>query len=299
MVVKEVGEPVGEPSSTTDPAADPAADPVRGRVALVTGASSGIGAASARALAEGGAAAVGICARREDRLRTVRDECREHAPASEMFVVDLADLDGLGAFAAEVERTLGRVDLLINNAGVAKRRRMPDLALEELRGVLDLNFLAPVALTNALLPGMVERGWGRIVNVSSMGTRSAALRVGAYAASKAALELWTEGLYLDLLGTGVRAQVLVPGTTATEFSRPSPDNEEPFPPDPNAQAPEDVAAGLLRLLRSDDFEGFASDAHAATSHAKRSDPNGFLAGIVPLLTPESDASAAGSPEQSR
>jgi len=262
---------------------DAISDPIRGRVVLVTGASSGIGAATARAVAEAGAAAVGICARREDRLRAVLDDCRRHAPDSELFVVDLSEIDGLGVFAAEVERTLGRVDVLVNNAGVAKRRRMPDLTLAELRAVLDLNFLAPVALTNALLPGMVERGWGRIVNVSSMGTRSVALRVGAYAASKAALELWTEGLTVDLLGTGVRAQLLVPGTTATEFSRASPDNEEPFPPDPNAQTPDEVAAALLSLLHSDDFEGFASEAHAATSHAKRSDPNGFLAGIVPLL----------------
>ncbi|HEU5302645.1 MAG TPA: SDR family NAD(P)-dependent oxidoreductase [Acidimicrobiia bacterium] len=276
-----------------------AGDPIAGRVALVTGASSGIGAASARALAAAGATAVGLCARREDRLREVLEDCRRHAPDSELFVVDLADVDGLGAFAARIERTLGRVDVLVNNAGVAKRRRIPDLTLDELRGVLDVNLLAPVALTNALLPGMIERGWGRIVNVSSMGTRSAALRVGAYAASKAALELWTEGLYLDLLGTGVRAQVLVPGTTATEFSRPTPDNEEPFPPDPNAQTPEDVAAALLALLRSEDFEGFASDAHAATSHAKRSDPNGFLAGIVPLLAPAVSPPAPGEPDPSR
>ncbi len=269
-------------SKTSEQSVD---DPIAGRIALVTGASSGIGAASARALAAAGAAAVGICARREDRLQDVLADCREHAPDSELFVVDLSEIDGLPAFAAEVERTLGRVDLLVNNAGVAKRRRMPDLELDELRGVLDINFLAPVALTDALLPGMVERGWGRIVNVSSMGTRSAALRVGAYAASKAALELWTEGLYLDLLGTGVRAQVLIPGTTATEFSRPTPDNEEPFPPDPNAQTPEDVAAGLLALLRSPDFEGFASEAHAATSHAKRSDPNGFLAMVATHLAP--------------
>ena len=264
-------------------AASTADDPIAGRVALVTGASSGIGAASAVALARAGATAVALCARREDRLREVLGRCREHAPASEMFVVDLSEIDGLPGLAAEVERALGRVDILVNNAGVAKRRRMPDLTIAELQCVLDINFLAPVALTNALLPGMVERGWGRIVSVSSMGTRSVALRVGAYAASKAALELWTEGMYVDLLGTGVRAQVLVPGTTATEFSRPTPDNEEPFPPDPNAQSPDDVATGLLALLRSEDFEGFASEAHAAASHMKRSNVNGFLAGIVPLL----------------
>jgi short-subunit dehydrogenase len=263
------------------------ADPIRGRVALVTGASSGIGAATAVALAEAGASAVALCARREDRLREVLDRCREHAPGSAMFPVDLVDLDSLPDVARRVEAELGPVDLLVNNAGVAKRRRMTDLSVAELDGVMRINFYAPVVLTGALLPGMIERGHGRIVNISSMGTRSAALRVGAYAASKAALELWTEGLMLDLLGTGVRAQLLVPGTTRTEFSQPSPDNEAPFPPDPNAQDPADVAAALLALLRSEDFEGFASDAHAATSLAKRSDPNAFLASVQEHLTPSS------------
>jgi len=264
---------------------EPTADPVRGRVALVTGASSGIGAATAVALAKAGATAVALCARREDRLREVLERCREHAPGSAMFPVDLVDLDALPDLARQVEAELGPVDLLVNNAGVAKRRRMTDLSVAELDGVMRINFYAPVVLTGALLPGMIERGHGRIVNVSSMGTRSAALRVGAYAASKGALELWTEGLMLDLLGTGVRAQLLVPGTTRTEFSQPSADNEAPFPPDPNAQEPADVAAALLALLRSDDFEGFASDAHAATSLAKRSDPNAFLASVQEHLTP--------------
>jgi short-subunit dehydrogenase len=263
-------------------------DPITGRIALVTGASSGIGAASAVALAAAGAAAVGICARREDRLAETLAQVQEHAPASACFVADLADLAALPDLARRVEDALGPVDLLVNNAGVAKRRRMPDLSLEELEGVMRVNFYAPVALTGAVLPGMIERGLGAIVNVSTMGTRSAAVRVGAYAASKAALELWTEGLMLDLLGTGVTAQLLVPGTTKTEFSRPNVDNEAPFPADPNAQEPEAVAAALLRLLRSDAFEGFASDAHAATALAKRSDPNGFLAAVRQHLTPAAE-----------
>jgi short-subunit dehydrogenase len=270
-------------------------DPVVGRIALVTGASSGIGAASAVALAEAGAAAVVVCARREDRLSEVVEQCRAHAPASAMFPVDLVDLDALPGFVERVQGEVGPIDLLVNNAGVAKRRRMPDLTVAELEAVMRINFYAPVVLTGALVPGMIERGHGRIVNVSSMGTRSAALRVGAYAASKAALESWTEGLMLDLLGTGVRAQLLVPGTTKTEFSAPTPDNEAPFPPDPNAQEPAEVAEALLALLHSDDFEGFASTAHAATSHAKRSDPNGFLATVRAHLTPS--APDAGEPDE--
>jgi short-subunit dehydrogenase len=271
------------------PVPSPDGDPIAGRIALVTGASSGIGAAAAVALAVVGAEAVAICARREDRLQQVLERVREHAPASQAFVVDLADLDGLPAFAEQVEAAFGRVDLLVNNVGVPKRRRMQDMTRAEFEDILRVNFLSAVTLTGALLPGMLGRGTGRIVNVSSMGTRTAAVRVGAYAASKAALELWTEGLLLDLLGTGVAAQLFVPGTTRTEFSRPRDDNDEPFPPDPNAMEPEDVAARLLDLVRSDAFEGFASDASAELSRTKRSDPNAFLDMVKGALRPEPSA----------
>jgi short-subunit dehydrogenase len=251
-------------------------DPITGRVALVTGASSGIGAATAVAFAAAGAAAVAICARREDRLAAVLRQVREHAPRSDALVVDVSDLDALPAFATRVEAAVGPVDLLVHNVGVPKRRRMQDLTREEMEDVLRVNFLAAVTLTSALLPGMLERGRGTIVSVSSMGTRSAAVRVGAYAASKAALELWTEGLRLDLLGTGVTACLFVPGTTRTEFARPRGADDEPFPPDPNAMEAEDVAAALVEHLRTGAFEGFASPAHAELSRTKRSDPNAFL-----------------------
>jgi short-subunit dehydrogenase len=277
-------------------ATDPSEDPIAGRVALVTGASSGIGAATAVALAAEGARAVAICARRKDRLDEVLEHVRAHAPDSRAFVVDLADLDGLPGFAREVESELGRVDLLVNNVGVAKRRRMQAITRREFEDVMRVNFLSAVTLTTALLPGMLDRADGRIVNVSSMGTRTAAVRVGAYAASKAALELWTEGLLLDLLGTGVTAQLFVPGTTRTEFSLPREDQDEPFPPDPNAMEPAAVAEALVALVRSDAFEGFASDAGAELSKAKRSDPNAFLDMVKGALRPE--PSARGGPERS-
>jgi short-subunit dehydrogenase len=263
-------------------------DPITGRVALVTGASSGIGAASAVALAAEGAAAVGICARRQDRLETVLEQVRARAPRSDAFVVDVSDLDGLPGFAERVERSLGPVDVLVNNVGVPKRRRMQDISRAEIEDVLRVNFLSATTLTGALLPGMLTRGFGRIVNVSSMGTRTAAVRVGAYAASKAVLELWTEGLMLDLLGTGVSAQLLVPGTTRTEFSLARDADDEPFPPDPNAMEPDAVAAALVSLLRSDAFEGFASEAHADLSRTKRSDPNAFLAMVRGRLSGAAD-----------
>ncbi|MBM3661050.1 MAG: SDR family oxidoreductase, partial [Actinobacteria bacterium] len=179
--------------------ADGTTDVVAGARVLVTGASSGIGAALAVALARAGAT-VGICARRADRLGEVLDVCRAHAPRSRMWAVDLGDLDAIPAFAATVETALGGVDVLVNCAGIPKRRRIPELSEADLEEVMRVNFFAPVALVRALLPGMLDRGHGRIVNLTTMGTHSAAARVGAYCASKAALEMYTEALHLDLLG---------------------------------------------------------------------------------------------------
>ena len=124
---------------------------------------------------------------------------------------------------------MGGVDVLVNNAGIPKRRRTTTMSAADAEGVMAMNYFSPVRLTLALLPRMIERGRGDIVNVSSMGVHLVAFGVGAYSASKAALELFTESLYVELPGTGVRAHLVVPGTTATEFSTPRDDNDPPLP----------------------------------------------------------------------
>src|SRR6478609_1827577 len=126
---------------------------------LVTGASSGIGAAAAVAFANAGAT-VGICARRADRLAGVLERCQASAPESRAWAVDLADLDGLGVFAACADGELGGIDVLVNNAGIPMRRKMQELTLDDLETVMRINFYSPVVLTSALLPGMLERGRG-------------------------------------------------------------------------------------------------------------------------------------------
>ena len=239
---------------------------------LVTGASSGIGAATAIAFAQRGAT-VGICARRGDRLAEVLAE----VPGGRSWVVDLADLDALDDFAARVERELGGVDVLVNNAGVPKRRRTTTMTAADVEGVMAMNYFSPVRLTLALLPGMLERERGDIVNVSSMGAHLVAFGVGAYAASKAALELFTEALYVELPGTGVRAHLVVPGTTATEFSTPKEGNDPPLPPGPGAATAEEVAAAIVACVESDQFVSYATVRDADTSATKAADPNRFLA----------------------
>jgi short-subunit dehydrogenase len=252
---------------------------------LVTGASSGIGASVAVAFARAGAT-VGICARRQDRLEEVLDRCRQWAPDSRLWAVDLARLDGLEAFASQVAAELGGVDVLVNNAGVPKRRLAASLSAEDVEGVMAINYFSPVRLTLALLPGMLSRGSGHVVNVSSMGAHSAAYRVGAYAASKAALELFTESLYLELGGTGVHAHLFVPGSTRTEFSTPKDGNDPPFVQDPSAYAdPDDVATALLGCLEDPRFETFASEREEATATRKAADLNGWLATLRQRFSP--------------
>ena len=124
---------------------------------------------------------------------------------------------------------------------------------------------------------MVERGRGDIVNVSSMGAHLVAFGVGAYAASKAALELFTEALYVELPGTGVRAHLVVPGTTATEFSTPKEGNDPPLPPGPGAATAEEVAAAIVACVDADHFVSYATARDADTSATKAADPNAFLA----------------------
>ena len=244
---------------------------------LVTGSSSGIGEATALAFARTGAT-VGICARREDRLADVLARCREHAPDSRMWVTDLSDLDAVDALAARAVDELGGVDVLVNNVGVPKRRKTTTLTPADVESVMAINYFGPVRLTLALLPGMVERGSGHIVNVSSMGAHMIAFGTGAYAASKGALELFTEALYLDLAGTGVHAHLVVPGTTKTEFSQEREGNDPPFPSDPATTAsPDEVADAIVRALDDDRFLTFATERDAATAAAKAADPNTFLA----------------------
>jgi short-subunit dehydrogenase len=247
---------------------------------FVTGASSGIGAASALALTEAGHT-VGICARREDRLAEVA--ARTGGP---MWVADLADLDSLDALAAKVDDEMGGVDVLVNNAGVPKRRRTKAMTAVDLEDVMAMNYHSPVRLALAFLPRMLERGSGEIVNVSSMGVHSAAFGVGAYSASKAALELFTEALYLELAGSGVRARVLVPGTTATEFSDDKPGNEPSMVKGaPGGATAEDVASALVASLGDDRYITYAMAKDEAGAAAKAADPNAFLAKAREALKP--------------
>jgi short-subunit dehydrogenase len=248
----------------------------RGQRVVITGASSGIGAATAVEFARLGAV-VGLVARREPQLAEVLASCRAFTPESAMFVADLADLDHIDVLVADVIAAFGQIDVLVNNAGVPKRRKVTALTVADAESVMRMNYLSPVALTLAALPAMRERGAGHVVNISSMGAHMVSFGVGAYAATKAALELFTEAMYVELAGTGVHAHIVVPGTTRSEFSTPKDGNDPPFPSDPATTVdPEVVAAAIIASLSDERLITYATEREQATAAAKSADPNAFL-----------------------
>jgi len=218
---------------------------LKGCRALVTGASSGIGAGLAEALAAEGAI-VGICARRGERLAEVVGRCMEHSPESRMWVVDLADLDAVDQLSVDVLDAFGGVDLLVNNAGIPKRRHVTALNIDTITQVMHINYLSPTRLTMALLPQMLERGSGTIVNVSSIAAQLSAPGEAAYDASKAALTAFSEAMAMDLWDSGVKVMVVYPGVIDTDlFSLP--DNDIPNLPvqaEPVSVAVDAILGGL-------------------------------------------------------
>jgi short-subunit dehydrogenase len=212
---------------------------------LVTGASSGIGAGLAEALAARGAI-VGICARRADRLAEVVARCREHSPESRMWSVDLADFDSVDQLAADVVDAFGGIDLLVNNAGIPKRRHTTALDIETITQVMHINYLSPMRLTMALLPQMLARGSGTIVNISSIAATLSAPGEAAYDASKAALTAFSEAMAVDLWETGIKVMVVYPGVIDTDlFSLPDNDIPNlPVPAEPVSVAVDAILGGL-------------------------------------------------------
>ncbi|OBG76009.1 SDR family oxidoreductase [Mycobacterium sp. E3305] len=243
---------------------------------LITGASSGLGAALARRLAAG-RAVVGLVARRRDRLGEVLADCRRTSPASAMWVADLADTAALDGLAARAWDELGGVDVLINNAAVPKRRPVTALTPGEVEDVMRVNFFAPMRLTLALLPRMVARGSGLIVNVSSVGGRLGIIHESAYCASKFALCGWSEAMAVDLYGSGVSVKLIEPGPVDTEIWD-HPGSEEPLYQGPKVPADE-VADGIIAALDGDGFEHYVPDMKAVVD-AKNADLDAFIAGAA-------------------
>ncbi len=188
----------------------------RGKVIVVTGASSGIGYEAARAFAERGAIVVGV-ARREDRLRRLVEECKAHSPASSYVSGDLGERAFAERVVEEAVSLHGRLDVLINNAGISKHKQIYHMSAEEAEYVMRVNFLSAVWTTLAAIPPMLCQGGGFIVNVSSFAAKVAPPREAVYAASKAAMNSFSEGLWGDLAGSNIHVALVNPGPIDTEI----------------------------------------------------------------------------------
>lgn len=185
---------------------------IRGKTVVITGASSGIGRATAIEMARRGAHVV-LGARRMAQLERVADECRALGVHATAFECDVTKPDDCAKLIAHA----GVVDVLVNNAGFAVLDSIADAALDDLREMMDTNFFGAVHMTQAVLPQMLARGAGTIVNVSSICGIMGYARMGGYCATKFALVGFTEALRDEVLPRGVRVALVCPATTKSEF----------------------------------------------------------------------------------
>jgi short-subunit dehydrogenase len=178
---------------------------VDGTITLITGGSSGIGEATAKKIADAGGEVV-LVARTRENLDKVADDIRSNGGTAHVYPCDLTDMDAIAAMADKVLADLGGVDMLINNAGRSIRR---SLALSydrihDYQRTMQLNYLGAVQLILKFIPGMRERGFGHIINVSSVGVQTRAPRFGAYIASKAALDSLCDALQAEVVSDDVK-----------------------------------------------------------------------------------------------
>jgi serine 3-dehydrogenase len=183
-----------------------------GKIAVVTGASAGIGAATARSLSAAGATLL-LVARRGDRLRALQVEL---GGATAILALDLAREDAAQTMLDYAEAQFGHVDILVNNAGMLRVGTFETFDLMNLRPMIALNYETVVRSTILFAQAMKERGSGQIVNISSIGAHLTAAGSGIYGGLKRALEIFTDASRIELAGTGVKVGIVAPGTTSTE-----------------------------------------------------------------------------------
>jgi clavulanate-9-aldehyde reducatase len=189
---------------------------IEGRVAAVTGASSGIGEATALALARAGAA-VAITARREDRLRALAERIEEEGGRALAHPADIADERQARGFVEAAYEHLGRLDILVNNAGLMLLGPIEGADTEGWRRMVEVNCLGLLYCTHAALPIMREQGSGHIVNLSSVAGRFARAGAAVYNLTKFGVNAFSEGLRQELVPHGIRVTVIEPGFVDTEL----------------------------------------------------------------------------------
>jgi serine 3-dehydrogenase (NADP+) len=228
-----------------------------GKTAIVTGASSGIGEATARALNAAGARVM-LVARREDRLAALASE---FGIGTVSLALDLAQPEAAQVLLNAAIAQLGSVDILVNNAGILRTSHVDTFDLAELEPLIAINYSAVVRTSILFARNMKANGAGQIVNLSSIGASITAAGTGIYGGLKRALEAFTDVLRIELAGSGVRVGLVAPGTTTTEIfedmkKRGQPGWDEYIPP----MVPDDLARAVLFMCEQ------TGNANAARMH---------------------------------
>ena len=190
------------------------------RIVLITGASSGIGSATARVFAQAGAKLI-LTARRQDRLEQLADELgKEFASSTQLLPLDVRDAIAVESAISNLSADWSSIDVLINNAGLSRGlEKLQAGSIQDWEEMIDTNIKGLLYLTRAIVPGMISRGRGHVVNLGSTAGHQTYPNGNVYCATKAAVRVISEGLKQDLLGTPVRVSSVDPGLVETEFSQ--------------------------------------------------------------------------------
>ncbi len=205
---------------------------LEGKVALVTGAAYGIGFAIAEALASAGAKIAFNC-RSQHHLDDALAEYKAKGIEARGYICDVTDEEGVKAMVADIERELGVVDILVNNAGIIKRIPMHEMTTEEFRQVIDIDLTAAFIMSKAVIPQMIAKGGGKIINICSMMSELGRETVSAYAAAKGGLKMLTRNIASEYGEYNIQCNGIGPGYIATPQTAPlrelQPDGERhPF-----------------------------------------------------------------------
>ncbi len=188
-----------------------------GRTAVITGGGRGVGAAAAYALAEAGAT-VAVAARNEEQVVDVAAQLRQRGYEAFTFRCDVTDHHQVRDLALSASETMGKVDILINNAGTATSNPLSEVKLQEWNHIMAVNATGTFLCTQAMYPGMVNRGWGRTVNVATIVGIVGGRELSAYAAAEHAVVGFTKAIAKEAEGTGVTVNAVCPGYVDTPLT---------------------------------------------------------------------------------
>lgn len=256
---------------------------VKNKTVWITGASSGIGEALTYALAAAGAGKIIISGRRLPELARVKANC----PGSTDIVIqtlDVAKHDEIFTIAAAVQKAQGIIDLLINNAGISQRGTVLETGIEVDKRIMDVDFFGTVALTKAVLPGMVKNGSGMILAMSSLSGKMGVPQRSAYSAAKHALHGFFDALRAENTHLGIKVLLICPGYIRTDISKNALNaaGEKAGKMDANQEnglSPETLAQRILKAIRKEEREIYVGGKEKLGVYLKRFFP-GILAGIL-------------------